>query len=336
MSDLWELHHPDMPTNTMKYWENLQLLEQKHASNMIIILSDIQLDKSHVLDKLKILFQTYEEIFSQQHRSHNMQQEDGNGDENEYNELKIASPTFVLLGSFITQSDILSYHGREIALNCWNNFSKLLIEYCPHLLCTSKFIFIPSNKDIYYTGGGGSSNAIPLFPISKLFTEIFVKQIYQHIMNHTGMNEIPTNIIFTSNPSRIHYCSQEIMIYREDIMRKMQKHAIFLNQSERSELDTSFIEEEEEEIDENNFRLPSKKVQYLINSMIDQGHLASLPLTMNISPIYWELDDTLRLFPLPNLVCYCDYIYFVDIYGCILSVYIVCVNIYIYIYIFDT
>lgn len=38
----------------------------------------------------------------------------------------------------------------------------------------------------------------------------------------------------------------------------------------------------------------------LVHTLLDHGHLCPLPLTSR--PIYWELDYTLRLFPLPDLV----------------------------------
>lgn len=40
--------------------------------------------------------------------------------------------------------------------------------------------------------------------------------------------------------------------------------------------------------------------EQLVSSILEQGHLCPLPL--HVRPIYWELDYTLRLTPLPHLV----------------------------------
>jgi DNA polymerase alpha/epsilon subunit B len=40
--------------------------------------------------------------------------------------------------------------------------------------------------------------------------------------------------------------------------------------------------------------------EQLVSTILEQGHLCPLPL--HVRPIYWELDYTLRLTPLPHLV----------------------------------
>lgn len=40
--------------------------------------------------------------------------------------------------------------------------------------------------------------------------------------------------------------------------------------------------------------------EQLVESLLSQAHLCPLPLTSK--PVFWELDHTLRLFPLPHLV----------------------------------
>ena len=42
--------------------------------------------------------------------------------------------------------------------------------------------------------------------------------------------------------------------------------------------------------------------EQLVESILDQGHLCPLP--PHVKPVYWELDYTLRLSPLPQLVSY--------------------------------
>ncbi len=41
-------------------------------------------------------------------------------------------------------------------------------------------------------------------------------------------------------------------------------------------------------------------LRHLVVTLLDQGHLCPLPLT--VQPVYWDYDHALRLFPLPDVV----------------------------------
>lgn len=62
-------------------------------------------------------------------------------------------------------------------------------------------------------------------------------------------------------------------------MRKMQRHVVVPPTLDGEEMDVT---------------------EQLVESILEQGHLCPLPL--HVRPIYWELDYTLRLTPLPHLV----------------------------------
>ena len=87
------------------------------------------------------------------------------------------------------------------------------------------------------------------------------------------------NVQFVSNPCRLRFYTQEIVIFREDLLRKMQRHTIVPLKSgpDDPEITTQLVE-----------------------SILDQGHLFPLPQTAR--PVQWDLDHVLRLTPLPNLV----------------------------------
>ena len=46
-------------------------------------------------------------------------------------------------------------------------------------------------------------------------------------------------------------------------------------------------------------------IEQLTDSVLQQGHLCPVPL--QAQPVYWELDHTLRLFPLPHLLVLADH-----------------------------
>ena len=285
--------------NRPQYWEEMEGLELRDEGQMIVSLADIELDKPHVTEKLQQLFATFESSFEDSASS------DGVRDLNQ-------APVFILVGPFIVQTDILSYQGRELALRCWDEFARLLINCCPVLLAVAKFVFVPSSKDVYCTGG--NSAAMPHFPISDLFTDSFRRQLAVHI-THTremlGLDPAPDaeNIVFTSNPSRVHYYSQELVIFQEDFLRRMQKHAHFFPPAAGAaapgdqDLDASMnmSVDDPDAGDGGDSRLAGS-ARLILQCILDQGHLSPLSLTHNLSPLIWSLDHAMSLSPLPHLV----------------------------------
>jgi DNA polymerase epsilon subunit 2 len=114
----------------------------------------------------------------------------------------------------------------------------------------------------------GTHNALPRRPIPELFTKELRKKV--------------AHVTFASNPCRLRFYTQEIVLFREDLLRKMQRNAVLPPKTD----------EDSPELTEQ-----------LVDSILDQGHLCPLPL--HVKPIYWELDYTLRLSPLPHLVRAC-------------------------------
>ena len=69
--------------------------------------------------------------------------------------------------------------------------------------------------------------------------------------------------------------SQEIVLFREDIVTKMCRNCIYFPDS--GDIPTHFVK-----------------------TVVSQGHLAPLPL--HTCPVYWDHDAALRIYPLPDLV----------------------------------
>ncbi|KAG8921571.1 DNA-directed DNA polymerase epsilon, subunit B [Tulasnella sp. 408] len=44
--------------------------------------------------------------------------------------------------------------------------------------------------------------------------------------------------------------------------------------------------------------------RYLVQTILDQGHLS--PLSLSVQPIIWELDHTMRLYPMPTALILAD------------------------------
>ena len=81
-----------------------------------------------------------------------------------------------------------------------------------------------------------------------------------------------------SNPCRLVYYSQEIVVFRDDLLRKMLRHAVLL----RDDLSAADMP------------------KYLVSTLLDQAHLCPLPPL--VRPVLWEYAHALRLYPMPSAV----------------------------------
>jgi DNA polymerase epsilon subunit 2 len=213
--------------------------EKSAADAMFLFLSDVHLDKRHVITGIRTIFQGYLE-------------DDVN-------------PTVVvLMGSFLshpfgqapTDPSVLAARFTELGQMIAKEFH-LLAEQC-------MFIIVPSPLD------AGPGNILPRPPMPPMITQGFVDAL--------GSDRV----FLTSNPCRIRYMTQEIVILREDLLDKMIRHCAV-----RPDVtDSTFMAE------------------HLVKSIVDQAHLCPLPLSSR--PVLWAHDHTLWLIPTPHLVVVAD------------------------------
>lgn len=160
---------------------------------------------------------------------------------------------FVFMGNFSAAP-----YGAERNENFRQSFVSLaeLIQLFPEIIEQSHFVFVPGPLD------PGLGNILPRPAIPGCLTKFF----REHVPNST----------FTSNPCRLQFCTQEIVVFREDVVSKLSRACI---------------------------RVPKADVsmaEHLVKTLVSQAHLCPLPL--HSRPIYWSHDHTLRLYPLPDLV----------------------------------
>ncbi|XP_062974355.1 DNA polymerase epsilon subunit 2 isoform X2 [Elgaria multicarinata webbii] len=123
-----------------------------------------------------------------------------------------------------------------------------------------RFVFVPGSED------PGPGSILPRPPLNENITEEFRQQV-------------PFSV-FTTNPCRVQYCTQEIIIFREDLVNKMCRNCVRFPCS--------------------NLDIPT----HFVKTVLSQGHLTPLPI--NVSPVYWAYDYTLRTYPLPDLIVFAD------------------------------
>ncbi|KAF8826839.1 hypothetical protein HHX47_DHR5000728 [Lentinula edodes] len=146
------------------------------------------------------------------------------------------------------------------------NFDALadLIASYTSITRTTHFVLVPGPLDL-------TLNAIlPRQPIlSSLLSRI--------------RSKIP-KVHLGSNPCRMKFFDQEIVIYREDCMAKMLRNVVGIGI--KPDVNSDDLK------------------RFLVQTILDQAHLS--PLTINIQPTLSEYDHSLRLYPLPTALVLAD------------------------------
>ncbi|XP_036203039.1 DNA polymerase epsilon subunit 2 isoform X5 [Myotis myotis] len=149
--------------------------------------------------------------------------------------------------------------------------SNLLYSVWQFFICTiwkkpsssfesSRFVFVPGPED------PGFGSILPRPPLAESITNEFRQRV-------------PFSV-FTTNPCRIQYCTQEIIVFREDLVNKMCRNCVRFPSS--------------------NLDIPN----HFVKTILSQGHLTPLPLY--VCPVYWAYDYALRVYPLPDLLVIAD------------------------------
>ncbi|KAK8728709.1 hypothetical protein OTU49_009106 [Cherax quadricarinatus] len=164
---------------------------------------------------------------------------------------------FIFCGNFLSVC-----HGAEQAPELRQALTSLgtLIAGFPELMAHSKFIFVPGPSD------PGPGSIFPRPPLPKYVTEEIKKTV--------------PSAIFVCNPCRLLYCTQEIVIFRENIVAKMCRNCVYFPTNSED--------------------IPA----HFAKTLLSQSHLAALPL--HVLPVYWGLDHCLSLYPTPDVIITAD------------------------------
>ncbi|TFL05869.1 epsilon DNA polymerase [Pterulicium gracile] len=168
----------------------------------------------------------------------------------------------VLCGNFSSRS-ISQGSGSEVQLY-QEKFDALadLIARHPLIARTTHFVLVPGPGDIC------ANSILPRRPIlSTFFTRLKSKVPKLHL---------------GSNPCRIKFFNQEIVIFREDTMARMLRNV----RGVKPNVETNDLK------------------KFLVQTILDQAHLS--PLANNIQPVSSDYDHALRLYPLPTCIVLAD------------------------------
>ncbi|CAN0866426.1 DNA polymerase epsilon subunit B [Linum grandiflorum] len=178
---------------------------------------------------------------------------------------EVVPSLFVFMGNFCSLPCNLSFHSMK---SLRVQFGKLgeMISGHTRLKDQSRFLFIPGPDD------AGPSTALPRCPLPNYLTE--------ELRNH-----VPS-AIFSTNPCRIKFYTQEIVFFCHDLLYRMRRSCLIPPCTE--ETDDDF--------------------EHLVATITHQSHLCPLPLI--VQPVIWNYDHSLHLYPSPHTVIITFHLFF--------------------------
>lgn len=217
-------------------------------------MSDFHLDDLHVLANFEQVLQGYQDV---------LLESDG----------AIHPPAlWILCGNFSQKPFV--FDGPSITYY-QSLFSKLAdsLSKFPRVTRHIHFIFVPGPHDPWI------SNTLP----RRALPPSIVKPLL-----HSSVQIPPGHLHFASNPCRIRWMSQELVIYRENLASKMCRNVIDTLKDPTAATDDETID----------------ITKYLVQTILDQAHLS--PFAISVSPVIWEHDQALRLYPMPTALVLAD------------------------------
>lgn len=111
---------------------------------------------------------------------------------------------FVLMGNFISAVNTLA-ENAAILTRAFEKLTDLISSFKRVSRC--QFVFVPGPSD----PAGSVINILPKVALPSTFTK--------------SLQRLP-KVQFTTNPARIRFCGQDIVLFREDLINRMRRHCV--------------------------------------------------------------------------------------------------------------
>ncbi|BGP19527.1 hypothetical protein JCM10213_000126 [Rhodosporidiobolus nylandii] len=172
---------------------------------------------------------------------------------------------FILCGNFRSRPWLFDGEAMREYTELFNTLASLLASFS-NLLASSHFLLIPGPTDPW------SSTTLPRPALPEPLVKALIAKI--------------PNLTLGSNPCRVRWFSQEIVVFRDDSMSRMMRNAV------------RFPADEGDAARKGDLR------KALVQTILDQAHLTPLPLP--VRPVLWDYDHALRLYPMPTTLILAD------------------------------
>ncbi|XP_048233622.1 DNA polymerase epsilon subunit B isoform X2 [Ricinus communis] len=170
---------------------------------------------------------------------------------------EVVPSLFVFMGNFCSHPCNLSFHSFSTLRLQFGKLGKMIAAH-QRLKEHSRFLFIPGPDD------AGPSTVLPRCALPKYLTEDLQKHI--------------PNAIFSTNPCRVKFYTQEIVFFRHDLLYRMHRSCLMPPSTEET----------------------ADPFEHLVATITHQSHLCPLPLI--VQPIIWNYDHCLHLYPSPHTI----------------------------------
>lgn len=192
---------------------------------------------------------------------------------------------FVLCGSFISsqRSATASTASASKSLvqryqDAFIDLGDLLVKF-PKVVKQSHFVFVPSHEDPF------STSTLPRKALPHCITDKLVQRL---VRGHGGNVSAARQCHFVSNPCRLVYFGQEIVVFRDDLLQRLLAHTVRLKGDHEASTGAP-----------TGLNVVDLK-KFIASTVLDQAHLCPLPTWAR--PVLWEYDHSLRLYPMPSAV----------------------------------
>eukprot|EP00850_Spirogloea_muscicola_P003249 SM000013S26418 [mRNA] locus=s13:198863:202689:- [translate_table: standard] len=178
-----------------------------------------------------------------------------------YESVEVVPSLFILIGDFCSKPCNLAFSDFSLLKS---QFSRLGATISSHsrIRASSRFIFVPG------PGDPGPANVLP----RPALPNYFASAVREHI----------PDAVFGSNPCRIKFYSQEIVVFRYDLLQRMRRACVIPPSNNETK----------------------EPFHHLVATVLQQGHLCPLPLSTQ--PVFWDFDYALRLYPAPHTLVLAD------------------------------
>lgn len=241
-------------------------------NSMFVFLSDVWLDRAGVVDRLARMLAGFASA-------------------------DVIPTAFVLMGNFMSAAPQHVSGGYHAAATAQRDLFKVLGEVLaehPDLLGRSKFVFVPGPNDPAYP------NVLPRPELPPF--------VQEGLFQAEGAKKVASALrkacVFATNPCRIQYCSQEIVVLREDVVSKVCRNCLYMPPDHGDgggDVDGGDVDGGSSSSSTNSNQ---KLASHFARTVVAQAHLVPLPFP--VSPVHWDYDRSLWLYPPPDLVVYGD------------------------------
>ncbi|KAI3406930.1 DPB2 [Candida oxycetoniae] len=270
-----------------QYKKKLVQIEKSLSNHKLIFLgSDLHFDSPRVIEGLRKFL----------HKLENSIIEDEGGSESMTPLALVLSGPFSSKPLASSNTSVTGVTNSEMFKSNFDQFTNLLGTF-PNVVHTCKIVLVPGENDPWqstHSLGSFRFNALPQASIPRVFVNRLEKLLPRG------------NLILAWNPTRINYLSQEIVIFKDNLMNRFKRNDLLLPHDLEMEKDP--IEEmgDKERIDQliqrkdEHISNKIKQARKLVKALLDQGTLQ--PFENSLRSINLQYDYSLRIEPSPNVI----------------------------------